>query len=271
MVRYVIAAIAALVCHAAISLLIRRFGWRKENFKGQKIPSVFGLYIVAYGAIGSLLGRYGSWGSDPAARLYLVTVLGFGLLGLADDLLGSRDVGGFRGHFKKLLLERRLTTGTAKAIGGGLIAVYVGYKTSGGAVGLWALDAAVIALGANAMNLLDVRPGRTLFVFFLGLLLTAAATWGRLSAPAPVLAAAAAAGGTAYYDACGKAMLGDVGSNALGAVLGLTLALDVGLVGRTIAAALFLAINICSERRSISELIEHHPVLAHIDSKLGVR
>ena len=271
MTRYAVAAAAVLACHAAISISIRRFGWRKENFKGRKIPALFGLYIVAYGAAGAVLGRYAAAGSDPAARLYLVAVLGFGSLGLGDDLFGSRNAGGFRGHFKKLLLERRLTSGAAKAIGGGLVSLYLGYRTSGGAGGLWVLDAALVALAANTVNLLDVRPGRALFGFFVGLLLAMAAAWGRLSAPLPIAAVAASAAVVAYYDSAGKAMLGDVGSNTLGAVLGLTLAIDAGILGKLIAVGVFAAINAYSEWHSISELIERHPMLARVDSKLGVR
>ena len=271
MTRYVVAAGAAAVCHLAIWALIRRFGWRKENFRGEKIPSVFGLYVAMYGAIGAVLGRYTSFGSDPAARLYLVAVLGFGLLGLADDLFGSREVGGFRGHFKVLYLKRRLTTGAAKALGGGAIALWLGYWTSGGAIGPWLLDAATMALAANALNLLDLRPGRAVFVFFAGLTAAALLAWGRLSAPVPLVAVAIAAAGVGYYDVRGRAMLGDVGSNALGAVLGLTLALDAPLAAKLVAAAILLAINVYSERGSISELIERHPVLQKMDSKLGVR
>lgn len=268
---YIITAVAAFTLHWIISKAIKRFGWRKENFRKEKIPYVFGLYIVLYGAMGAVLSRFTASGSNPEARLYLIAILGFGALGFVDDIYGSRNAGGFRGHFKKLLLEGKLTTGAIKALGGGIIAVYLAYVTSGGAVLTWAADAVVIALAANTVNLLDLRPGRALFVFFTGIATTVILTCGRLSAPVPVAAAAIAAAGTAFYDCRGKAMLGDVGANTLGAVLGLTIALDVSLVGKIAAAAVFFVINFYSERRSISELIEHNPVLARIDSKLGVR
>ena len=270
-IRYAIAAVAVLLCHIIVSALIRRYGWRKENFRKERISSVFGLYIVAYGAIGAVLARYTRFGSDPAARFYLIAILGFGLLGLADDLLGSKDTGGFRGHFKKLLFEGNLTTGAVKAIGGGLIAIYLGYETSGGNVGLWALDTTLIALAANTVNLFDLRPGRAIFVFYLGIIIVAFITWGSISAPVPLIAIALVTAGVAWYDCRGKAMLGDVGSNTLGAVLGLTIALDAPLVGKITLAVIFLAINVISERWSISGLIERHPALKYIDSKLGVR
>lgn len=271
LIPIICAIVFALICHVLISSLIRRLRWRKENFRKEMIPSVFGLYIVSYGAVGAVLGRYVSSGSDPANRLYMISILGFGLLGLADDLLGSREVGGFRGHFKKLLVEGKLTTGAAKALGGGLLAVYLGYQASGGAVLLWVLDAAVIALAANTVNLLDLRPGRAIFVFFGGIAVAVILAGGWLSAPVPVAAVVAAAAGVAYWDSRGKAMLGDVGSNSLGAALGLTIALDNTLVWKLIAALGFLLINYYSERHSISKLIERNPVLRSIDSRLGVR
>ena len=251
--------------------MIRKFGWVKENFRGDRIPAAAGLYIVIYGSAGAVLARYLAIGSDPSARLYLIALLGFGLLGLADDIFGSREVGGFRGHFIVLYLNKKFTTGAAKAIGGGLISIYLGYEASGGTVWIWAIDSMIIALAANTLNLFDLRPGRALSIFFLGLAAVVLAAWTRLSAPIPLGSVAVAAAVVAYYDARGKAMLGDVGSNALGAALGLTFALDAGSVGKIIAIAVFLMINIYSERCSISELIERHPILAKIDSKLGIR
>ncbi|MEN6519614.1 MAG: hypothetical protein ABFD46_00475 [Armatimonadota bacterium] len=267
---YAITAVIALVCHELISLAIRRFGWQKENFRKEKIPYVHGLYIVSYGAIGAILGIYTRYGSHDA-QLYLIALLGFGILGFIDDIFGSRNVGGFRGHFKKLLLEGKLTTGAAKALGGGIIAVYLAYQASGGRIWMWALDTIVIALAANTINLLDLRPGRAIFMFFVGMAAAVIMAWGSLSAPVAVAVIASAAIVVAYYDRRGLAMLGDVGSNTLGAVLGLTLALDAPVIGKLAAAAVFIVINLFSERRSISELIEHNPVLTRIDSKLGVR
>ena len=59
--------------------------------------------------------------TGSAAAYFLVT-FSFGLLGLVDDLYGSRKVGGFSGHFGALR-RGRLTTGAAKAIGGSVAGV----------------------------------------------------------------------------------------------------------------------------------------------------
>ncbi len=254
-----------------ISGAIRRFGWVKENFRKENIPAVFGLHIVAWGAVACFLARYQAIGSDPAARLYLVGILGFGLLGLADDVFGSREVGGFKGHFEKLIFERKLTTGAAKALGGGLIALYLGWRASGGALVPWALSTMVIALAANTINLLDLRPGRAIFSFFVCMVAVVAAALGSLSAPFVLAGVVVATAAVAYFDSTARAMLGDVGSNALGAVVGITIAIDGSILAKAVAVSIFLIINAYSERRSITKLIAGNRALSYIDSKLGVR
>jgi UDP-N-acetylmuramyl pentapeptide phosphotransferase/UDP-N-acetylglucosamine-1-phosphate transferase len=71
-------------------------------------------------------------------------------------------------------------------------------------------------------------------------------------------------------DSRGKAMMGDSGSNSLGAALGLTIALSAP---KWIIPAIiwFATVHVYSEKRSISELIERNRVLRAIDRKLGVR
>ncbi|OFX16735.1 MAG: hypothetical protein A2Z18_04040 [Armatimonadetes bacterium RBG_16_58_9] len=65
-------------------------------------------------------------------------------------------------------------------------------------------------------------------------------------------------------------MMGDAGANALGAALGLTVALDAPVLMLP-AIALMIAIHAYSERNSISDLIERNRVLRSIDRRLGVR
>jgi hypothetical protein len=70
------------------------------------------------------------------------------------------------------------------------------------------------------------------------------------------------------YDLRERMMLGDAGSNALGAVLGLSLV--ASLRGRALwpAIALLAALNVLGERRSLGTLIESTPWLARLD-RLG--
>lgn len=252
--------------------LCRALGRVRPNFRGDPIPASTGLtfLLVAAGAYGAaaLLSR-GMMGAR--APLFLLVAVGFGLLGLADDLWGTRAVGGFRGHLGALL-RLRPTTGGVKLVGGGLVALAAAGLLRGPRPEAL-LDALVIALAANALNLLDVRPGRALAGFAL------------LALPTLVLAAwrGSAAGGALLLplvlaalvewpdDARARAMMGDAGSNLLGAVAGLAAVVEMPLWGRALLLLVLLALNAAAERFSITRVIEQTPWLAAIDRRLGVR
>ncbi len=61
-------------------------------------------------------------------------------------------------------------------------------------------------------------------------------------------------------------MLGDTGSNAIGAVAGLWLVLTLSVTGQAIALAIMAAVTIYGEFRSISSLVERAPLLRQLDS-----
>ena len=68
------------------------------------------------------------------------------------------------------------------------------------------------------------------------------------------------------YDLRERAMLGDTGSNLIGALAGLWVVLALGTTGQAIALAVALAITIYGEFRSISALVERTPLLRQLDS-----
>jgi hypothetical protein len=61
-------------------------------------------------------------------------------------------------------------------------------------------------------------------------------------------------------------MLGDTGSNAIGAVAGLWLVFTLSTTGLAIAAAIMALVTIYGEFRSISELVDRTPGLRQLDS-----
>jgi hypothetical protein len=63
-----------------------------------------------------------------------------------------------------------------------------------------------------------------------------------------------------------KAMLGDTGSNLIGAIAGIWLLTALGGDGRLIALAIVLALTIYGELRSISKTIDSVPPLRWLDS-----
>ena len=165
------------------------------------------------------------------------------LIGLADDLWSGEERG-FRAH-----LRRGAGTGVLKLVGIPAYALVRTRSVSG---------ALLVGLAANMLNQLDTRPGRALKAFGLGALIVRGTPRG----------AVAAAVLLAPYDLREMAMLGDSGSNALGAVLGF------GSVGRFSrrqrwsAIAALAGLTLVGERRSLGALIERTPVVRDLD-RLG--
>jgi hypothetical protein len=163
------------------------------------------------------------------------------LLGLADDLWSGEERG-FRAH-----LGRGATTGVLKLVG---IPAYAFARTR-------SLSGAVlVALAANGLNQLDTRPGRALKAFAL----CALALRG---APPRALAAAVL---LAPYDLREMAMLGDSGSNALGAVLGFESVERLSRRQRWSAIAALAGLTLLGERRSLGALIEQTPLIGALDA-----
>ncbi|MGH2920669.1 MAG: glycosyltransferase [Gaiellaceae bacterium] len=160
-------------------------------------------------------------------------------LGLADDLWSGPERG-FRAH-----LRSGRTTGVLKLLGIPLVGLFATRKLSG---------ALLVGLAANFLNQLDTRPGRALKAYLLGAVLVRA----------PL--------GTAVlllpYDLRERTMLGDAGSNALGAMLGLSSVSRLTGSSRWLAIGALAGLTALGERRSLGELIERTPFLAEID-RLG--
>jgi hypothetical protein len=162
-------------------------------------------------------------------------------IGLADDLWSGPERG-FRAH-----LRGGLTTGTLKLVGIPLVGLLRTRSLSG---------ALLVGLAANALNQLDTRPGRALKAYLL--------------AAVPLRAPLGTAVLLAPYDLREVVMLGDSGSNALGAMLGLSSVGRLTGKGRWIAIASLAALTTLGERRSLGRLIESTPVLRELDA-LGRR
>ena len=162
-------------------------------------------------------------------------------IGLADDLWSGEERG-FREH-----LRSRRTTGVLKLVGIPAFALWRTRSLSG---------ALLVGLSANAINQLDTRPGRALKAFALGSVLLRGVPRG----------AAAAAVLLAPYDLREMAMLGDSGSNTLGAVLGLRSVGRLTERQRWSAIAALALLTLHGERRSLGALIERTPVFRELDA-----
>ena len=204
---------------------------------------------------------------DPGLQRWMVYVLGVALLGLLDDALGRGAAAdtdrGWRGH-ARALAAGRFSTGAIKAVGALALAAYA---TSGlGRQGIdYVADLALLLLATNLFNLLDLRPGRAEKAFFLLLAGLCLGAWtvepiellGLFIGPVAVVA---------WFTLRERAMLGDTGSNLIGALAGVAMLVTLGDTGRWIALALIVALTIFGEFRSISRTIDSIPPLRWIDS-----
>ncbi len=168
--------------------------------------------------------------SDPGVTLVM-------LLGFLDDLFGGEERG-FRAHLRAVR-----TTGILKLLGIPLAALWRTRSASG---------ALLVALAANALNQLDTKPGRALKAYL------AAAVALRAPLGLAVL--------LLPYDLRERVMLGDAGSNALGAVLGLNSVDRFHGRGRWVAIGMLAGLNVLGERHSLGALIERSPLLRDLDA-----
>ncbi len=269
LVLFVASAVATAFFAPIILVTYRRRGFVVKNYRGADLVSPLGLILPLAASVGVLSGLVISQAAAPSPLVQaFVTVLwAFSFLGYLDDRYGDRTVGGFRGHLGELR-QGRLTTGIIKAAGGfvaGILACY-----------LLGLPPARILLGAiligffgNLINLLDLRPGRALKVFAAVSALmyvlspsgTAWPLWPAVIPPVLVLF---------VLDLAEIGMLGDTGSNALGATVGLTFVVNFGWQIQLVAAILLVGLTLLSERYSFSEAIERNLALKWLDG-LGRR
>jgi UDP-GlcNAc:undecaprenyl-phosphate GlcNAc-1-phosphate transferase len=241
----------------------------RENYRGRVLPTavgvVFPVAVLMVEAARVIAGAIGI--GDPGLSLPRVTVLvlvvGLALLGFLDDVAGTGEVRGFRGHGSHLL-RGRLTTGGLKLLGGAAIALVVCAPLAGPRVGQLLIDAGLVALAANLGNLLDRAPGRVLkagLVSFLVLAIVASSPL-QLSGVAVVIGASLALLGDDLHE---RLMLGDAGANVVGGVCGLGVVLACAPSTRLTVLIVVAILNLASELVSFSKVIAAVPPLRALD------
>lgn len=219
-----VAAVAFAATRFAVTRLVPVAAIRRVNYRGIAVPTGLGIAVLAgivVAAAGlALLSEISNDLAVPAAFvLPLAAAAGFAALGLYDDAAGAAGAAGaergFAGH-AGALAHGRLTTGGLKLVAGSALGFALAAPATDG-FGFALAGGAVIALGANLCNALDLRPGRASKAWLIGAIPLAVAA-GELRPL--VCAAIGAVVASLPADLRERAMLGDAGANMLGALAG---------------------------------------------------
>jgi UDP-GlcNAc:undecaprenyl-phosphate/decaprenyl-phosphate GlcNAc-1-phosphate transferase len=197
----------------------------------------------------------------PQSRAQALAGLGALCFGVVDDLAGSGKRRGLRGHLSALA-DGEVTTGAIKLGGIGATGIASALALGGDPADI-AVNAGLIAGGANLLNLFDLRPGRAIKVATGSAALIAAGggTDGLTAVAAPLGAALA----LLPEDLGERAMLGDAGANAAGAMLGAAAASALPRPARIGLLAGIVALTAAAEKVSFTKIIERTPPLRWLD------
>lgn len=271
--------VGAAVCAALWAATAASFdveALRRNNYRGAAVLTGVGVLVPVTLALLAgfirlmqvITERNPSW--DQLVGPSVAAALGFGLLGLLDDVTGVGQSGGFRAHFGRLL-HGEISSAMLKVIGGAAVALVVSAAVGRGDEGVSGAlrDAAIVALAANLANLLDRRPGRATKVATVAFVV-AALTSGAPSLVGPGLGVGAAIG-LLPPEFRERIMLGDAGANPLGALCGLAALVAVpGAAGRWVLVVSLVVLTVASEFVSFSRVIDAVAPLRWLD-RLGRR
>jgi UDP-N-acetylmuramyl pentapeptide phosphotransferase/UDP-N-acetylglucosamine-1-phosphate transferase len=262
------AAIGAVAARAAYTALTRARPqdpadrWTRKNHRGELITLLEGPAFVAGSATAVALTP------GLPARVRVAALLaggGSGALGAYDDLYGTTSSKGFKGHLGALA-RGEVTSGAVKILGIGATGLAAAALVSRGPADTL-VNGAAIAGAANLANLFDLRPGRAIKVGLLtgGPLLAASVLRDRPVVAGLVAAPLGAAAALLPEDLGERAMLGDAGANALGALLGLAAVTRLGRPGRLALLGTVAALTAASEKISFTKVIAGNHVLNRLD------
>ncbi|HWG01268.1 MAG TPA: hypothetical protein VG164_05405 [Trebonia sp.] len=272
--------------------------WSRTNHRGEPVTLLEGP-AAAIGAVAAACVL----SSSERARLtrsaplpLVIAGTGAAAFGVYDDLAGSGKRRGLRGHLGALA-HGEITTGAVKLLGIALTGFASALPISPGGrppgdpplggtarppkpswppgrdtAGDVFINAGLIAGSANLLNLFDLRPGRAIKVTLAaGVLLAAGGAGGGGESGGPfgktglVAAPLGAAVALLPADLGGRAMLGDGGANALGAMLGVAAAATLSRRARLGVLGGIVALTVASEKISFTKVIEATPPLRWLD------
>ena len=238
--------------------------WIRTNHAGASVTLAEGPIAVVALLVGAGVDRL----LDSSGRRSLAVVVagvGSGVVGAYDDLYGTTQAKGFRGHLRALR-SGELTSGMIKVLGVGLQRGRAPQPWSSARGPAVRSRYAVLLDGCSTQHSLrrpptspicsTCGPGRAAKA----IILLGSGLVGFGAAPA-----VGAAAGSLPTDLAARSMLGDCGANALGAAVGTAAAQALPRRFRLLAFGAVTALNLASERVSFTAVIERTPLLRRLD------
>ncbi|MCG0274999.1 MAG: hypothetical protein L5655_02385 [Thermosediminibacteraceae bacterium] len=228
---------------------------KKVNYRNKEVITAGGVVFVVAIILTNICAAF-LFDDTYVLEPLMLAAAGMGFSGLLDDVYGSNTVKGLKGHFSQLR-RGRITTGTVKAIMGLGIACFISLKKGGSILEIM-INALIIALSANLLNLMDLRPGRAcrfflvstliLFGYFLYTKNISLIFWFM-----PLVASVLV---FLVYDSREVLMMGDAGANVLGMSLGIMVVWGSSFYARISALIFLVGIHLFAEYYSLSKIIE---------------
>lgn len=239
-------------------------GLATPNYRGAPVAYAGGIVLAASLLPPFLLLSSGASGGREGFVTALAVLFLAGWAGFLDDVAGGGEPKGLRGH-AGAVAAGVLTSGSLKALAVTSAGVLGGTGLEGGPA-RWLLAAGLVALSANAVNSLDLRPGRAGKGFLAGwAALACGASALGLPLPGFFLPLGGAVIGYLPWDLRERTMLGDGGANLLGAGLGLAAAAVLPMEAQVPVLAALAAFHLLTERCSITRIIERNRFLRLLD------
>jgi UDP-GlcNAc:undecaprenyl-phosphate/decaprenyl-phosphate GlcNAc-1-phosphate transferase len=244
--------------------LLKDAGCNMKNYRGKEVIFSMGIaflpIIISSTALSLLMNRNQLYNYVS----YLFAVFAIGFIGLMDDLIGKKNIKGLKNHIVSFL-RGRLTTGFIKAFIGFTISIIISFGISDDNID-FILNIFNIALFTNALNIMDLRPGRCTKIF---LIISLAIIFTNLKDAIlllPLIIMLVSAIVYIPYDLNELCLLGDTGSNVFGITLGYFSSLVFESTSKTFIFLVLITINLAAEKVSITEIISNNKILNYLDS-----
>lgn len=244
--------------------LLKKAGCTRMNYRGKEVIFAAGITFIPILMLMTTLYLCIFRSLYPIFISYILGFCAIGFAGILDDLLGEKNIKGWKSHFA-CLLKGHVTTGFIKAFIGGLTAVLLSISISRGSLD-FILNSFNIALFTNTLNLMDLRPGRSVKAFILAGLFIFVANFRNYTLFLPLVIALVMAIAYLPFDLKELCMQGDTGSNILGLTLGYFSSLSSLLIVKLLLFLSLIVINITAEKVSLTVIISKNKLLNYFDS-----